>query len=164
MASKNYFCNEFFCNNFGRAGRKGLTIASKRVRKFPLSQTLFQHNDWEVLNEDFSSFFVFFFLRFLFLRLSGVLLEDKGNDCNLLQNGECHSAPNCTDPVRNFPKWTVMRWLARSQTASDLWFPIQITNCNRNQSPDSGALSWWCVMLWGYVLKKLLEDYPSKWA
>ena len=38
----------------------------------------------------FSSFFVF-------LRLSVILLEDKGNDCNFLQKWGIHSDPVCTD-------------------------------------------------------------------
>ena len=39
--------------------------------------------------------FFFAFLRFI--------LEQGANNCNLLENGEFHSDPVCTDPVKNFP-------------------------------------------------------------
>ena len=70
---------------------------------------------WEVLNGvgvdggrgDFPLFlriFRFFTHFFAFLRFSLLLLKDKGKQQpNLLQKGEFHSDPICTDPVQNFP-------------------------------------------------------------
>ena len=47
----------------------------------------------------FLRFFLFFFAFLLFSQ------RKKGNDCNLLQKGEVHSDPVCTDPVQNFPNY-----------------------------------------------------------
>ena len=52
----------------------------------------------------FSSLFCgnlpFLALFFAFLRF---ILEQGTNNCNLLEKGEFHSDPVCTDPVENFP-------------------------------------------------------------
>ena len=42
-------------------------------------------------------------MRLRFLRF---ILEQGANNCNLLENGEFHSDPVCTDPVENFPPKT----------------------------------------------------------
>ena len=59
----------------------------------------------------FSSLFRFFFrfssLFFAFLRFSSflpILLEQGQTTAIYWENGEFHSDPVCTDPVRNFPK------------------------------------------------------------
>ena len=91
--------------------------------------SLQQSSGWEVLNGvgvdrvggifpffsfffRFSSLFRFFFvfLRFssfffAFLRFSPILLGQGQTTAFYWENGESHSDPVCTDPVRNFPIW-----------------------------------------------------------
>ena len=59
------------------------------------------------------SFFSFFFvflrfssLFFAFLRFLPILLEQRQTTAIYWENGEFHSDPVCTDPVRNFPTIT----------------------------------------------------------
>ena len=56
----------------------------------------------------FLRFFVFFFrfssLFFVFLRFSGILLEDKGNDCNLLQRWGTSLRPRLHRPRAKLPE------------------------------------------------------------
>ena len=77
--------------------------------------------NWEVLNgvgvdgvggivPFFSFFFVFLRFFFVFLRFSSfflvfwpILLEEGQTTAIYWENGEFHSDPVCTDPVRNFP-------------------------------------------------------------
>ena len=60
-------------------------------------------------SEEFSPFFCFFFVflrffRFLrFLRFSGILLEDKGTDCNLLQKWGISLRPRLHRPRAKLP-------------------------------------------------------------
>ena len=51
----------------------------------------------------FSLFFVFLRFSSFFFAFLRFVLEERVGDCKLLQNGEFHSDPVCTDPVQNFP-------------------------------------------------------------
>ena len=93
-------------------------------------------------SEEFSHFFRFFFFRFyslfrflfvflrffsffsslffVFLRFFPILLEQGQTTEFYWENGEFHSDPVCTDPVRNFPK--------PLQKRNHLCFSIGLTN------------------------------------